>query len=254
MGDKERKTENISAEHSQPSIQSWIHSQLSLDETHSPPSLCKTGPESYVWLLCQTIGLAAKTTKPQRSPRSPLAASWSEICSMSVSETKGWKAFFTVDLSSTKGAVAWVEMVSFYPVYWWKKWKQKKTSKPADWSAPQCTTEEESSWIGTIYGNIFSALDNSTRKKVAMRQESGFRWDDSLTVEFRSHQPHRLPGYPGTNGWMQLKHCWHGGLKSWQWTLDVPGGVSHVTWLPRYFLGESSEVNVRISKKPWGNL
>ena len=38
--------------------------------------------------------------------RNPLLANWSETCSMMVSWTKGWKAFFTVPFSSTKGAVA----------------------------------------------------------------------------------------------------------------------------------------------------
>ena len=46
-------------------------------------------------------------------PKIPLAASWSEICSINVSLTKGSKAFFTVVFSSTKGAVAWTP--------WWQK-------------------------------------------------------------------------------------------------------------------------------------
>ncbi len=41
------------------------------------------------------------------------------------------------------------------------------------------------------------------------------------------------------------------------WRVDNEPWMSPVashTWrIPRYFLGESSEVNVRISKKPWGN-
>ena len=135
---------------------------------HSPPSLWKTG-QRIVQLLLPHIDLMA-TTKPNIStPRSPLAASWSEICSISVSETKGWKAFFTVDFNSTKGAVAWD---------FWDGVILRCPSEPRWLVLFFCTAMYHRRGIILNMDNIFSVLD-STRKTVAMSQESGFRWGDN---------------------------------------------------------------------------
>lgn len=164
------KTANISAQHSQPSIQSWIHSQLSLDEAQ-PAIAVKNWSKN-----CSTL-VASRWPDPKPNQhlntKKPISSQLIRDLFHQCIRDEGLEGVFHCGFqlhqrSRGLGWLRWCHSMVFSEPRWLVLFLLHCHVPP----------KRKHLEYGQYMDNIFSVLD-STRKTVAMSQESGFRWGDT---------------------------------------------------------------------------